>query len=101
INKALLPDPFPQKITGNIENKEEQALKEIWAELFKMAADAVTAHSDFFDLGGHSLLATQLASRIKTRMQVEITIKSIFQNSQLKQLAKLIRDTRSIQLIRF
>ncbi len=101
INKELLPDPFPQKTAGIIENQEEQTLKEIWAELFRISADTVTTNSDFFDLGGHSLLATQLASRIKSRMQVEITIKSIFQNSQLKQLAKLIREAQRIQLIQF
>lgn len=94
INKALLPDPFPQSTSGKIENHEEQVLKEIWIEIFKLSTDAVNAHSDFFDLGGHSLLATQLASRIKDRMKVEITIKDIFQHSQLKQIAKMIRESR-------
>ncbi len=101
INKAELPDPFPRSTRGTINNEEEQSLKEIWAELFKISTDAITANSDFFDLGGHSLLATQLASRIKARMRVEITIKSIFQHSQLKQLAKMIRDTQSMQAVKF
>ncbi len=97
INKALLPDPFPQLSSGKIENQEEHILKEIWTDLFKLSTEVVTGHSDFFDLGGHSLLATQLASRIKDRMKVEITIKDIFQNSQLKQIAKVIRESQQTE----
>src|SRR5690606_20429191 len=72
IDKAKLPDPFPLSTVGTIENREEQMLKEIWTELFKLPADVITANSDFFDLGGHSLLATQLASRIKSRTNIEV-----------------------------
>jgi amino acid adenylation domain-containing protein/thioester reductase-like protein len=101
INKSLLPDPTPRATSGTVENREEQVLKDIWVELFKVSADAVTGHSDFFDLGGHSLLATQLVSRIKNRLNIDITVKDVFQNSQLKQLAKVVRESQSLQVTRF
>jgi amino acid adenylation domain-containing protein/thioester reductase-like protein len=101
LNKALLPDPLPKVALGAVDSPEEQILKEIWIELFKLSSESVTGYSDFFDLGGHSLLATQLVSRVKSRLSIEITVKDIFQNSQLKQLAKLIKESQPTQTIRF
>lgn len=101
INKAQLPDPFPRVTSANVANHEEAVLKEIWSELFKLSIDAVSGHSDFFDLGGHSLLATQLVSRIKNRLNADISVKDVFQNSQLKQLAKVVRETQSQLLTQF
>ena len=96
INQSLLPDPFPRASSGNISTPEEQKLKEIWTALFKLPVDLVTANSDFFELGGHSLLATQLLSRIKNILHVDVTIKDIFQHSQLRQMAKLVKESQAL-----
>lgn len=97
INKALLPDPFPHTTEHHIENQEEQILREIWCEVFKLPPHAITTNSDFFELGGHSLLATRLVSRLKEKLKIDIKVKDIFHNSHFKQLSKLLRDSKTKQ----
>ena len=101
LNKNMLPDPFPKSGVGAIESEQEQIIKDIWAELFKLTPDTITGQTDFFDLGGHSLLATQLVSRIKSRLNVDLTVKAIFQNSQLKQLAKIVKESQALLVAPF
>lgn len=98
INKALLPNPFPQTSTDHVENNEEKSLKEVWCELFKLPPHIITENSDFFELGGHSLLATRLVSRLKVKFNIKITVKDIFHNSHFKQLAKLLKNSTTKQL---
>ena len=54
----------------------ETIMTELWAEMFKL--DRVGIHDDFFALGGHSLLATQLVSRIKSALQIDLPLRSLF-----------------------
>jgi len=54
----------------------ESELAQIWCELLKL--DQVGVYDNFFDLGGHSLLLTRLASIIRHRLQVNLTIPALF-----------------------
>ncbi|WP_369938522.1 non-ribosomal peptide synthase/polyketide synthase [Xanthomonas tesorieronis] len=66
----------------------EAALAKIWAELLKL--DRVGRFDDFFELGGHSLLAVQLATRVRDALQVELSLRDVFEASELARLAERV-----------
>lgn len=66
----------------------EEILTAIWAEVLKI--ERVGVHDNFFDLGGHSLLATQLMSRVRSALQVEVSLRSLFDSPRIADLAQRI-----------
>lgn len=68
----------------------EEALGDIWCEL--LALPQVGADDNFFDLGGHSLLATRLASRVRARFGVSLSVRSVFEEPTVRQLAVRVEE---------
>ena len=69
---------------GEVENE----LANIWKGLLGVAR--VGRSDNFFDLGGNSLLATRALSRIRERLEVEVTMRALFETSSLEQLARRV-----------
>jgi len=67
---------------------QEEALAAFFAEI--LGLPQVSIDDSFFDLGGHSLLATRLINRIRTQLGVEIDIHTLFEASNVSQLARRI-----------
>ncbi len=74
-------------------NETEAKLTAICAELLHL--DKVGVFDNFFDLGGHSLLATQFISRIRTAFQLEIPLRTLFENPTIEKLAEAIVNLQS------
>lgn len=55
----------------------ETELAAIWAELLER--DDIAREDDFFSLGGDSLLATRLGALLRTRMQVDLPLRILFE----------------------
>ncbi|ALN80262.1 non-ribosomal peptide synthetase [Lysobacter antibioticus] len=66
----------------------EQTLAAIWQDL--LGIERVGRHDHFFELGGHSLLIMQLAIRVRERFEVEIPLRTLFEQPTLSFLAGLV-----------
>jgi hypothetical protein len=63
----------------------ETRLAAIWADVLKM--DRVGRNDNFFELGGHSLLAMQVMARIRHIFNLELAVRSIFDEPTIAGLA--------------
>jgi len=66
----------------------EEELAGIWRELLKV--ERVGVYDNFFELGGHSLLLIQLASRLRSRFQIELPLRLLFDMPTLDELTTVI-----------
>ncbi|MBK7992409.1 MAG: hypothetical protein IPK14_03035 [Blastocatellia bacterium] len=64
------------------------ALVNIWSELLNI--ENVSIKDNFFELGGHSLLAMQLNTKIRNVFNVDLILRSLFDNSTIESLSNLI-----------
>ncbi|HEU4770366.1 MAG TPA: amino acid adenylation domain-containing protein [Pyrinomonadaceae bacterium] len=73
-------------------NEVEKKLAGIWAEV--LGKDVIGVHDNFFDLGGYSLLAMQVASRICSAFDVELSLPRLFEATTVAQVSELITNIK-------
>jgi acyl carrier protein len=71
-------------------NPTEQSILDIWQEI--LGISQIGIHDNFFELGGHSLLATQIVSRLRHAFEVQVPLRTIFENPTTVELAAAIED---------
>ncbi|PFR55412.1 hypothetical protein COK29_30070, partial [Bacillus cereus] len=49
---------------------------------------------NFFDVGGHSLRATTLVSKIHKQMNINVTVRDVFQYQTVEQMAEFITSIK-------
>jgi acyl carrier protein len=70
------------------EGETEMAIALIWQEL--LGLERIGRHDHFFELGGHSLLAVQLLIRLQEKFEMDISIKNLFTQPVLSDLAEML-----------
>ncbi|GAA6615779.1 non-ribosomal peptide synthetase [Scytonema sp. NUACC26] len=70
----------------------EEVLAGIWTQL--LGTENLGVCDNFFELGGHSLLATQLVSRIRDVLNVDVSVRHLFEAPTIAELAKYIETMR-------
>jgi amino acid adenylation domain-containing protein len=76
----------------------EATMAQVWQDL--LGAARVGRHDQFFELGGHSLLAVQLISRLRQALDVELTLRDLFDEPSLAGLSRLAAQARRASLAR-
>lgn len=91
IERKALPSPdWASSNTLSYTEPRTELEKEfvtIWEDLLSLSR--VGVNDNFFEIGGHSLLATQLVSRLNSKIGINMTIRDLFENPTIAQLAKL------------
>lgn len=92
--KALLT--LAESTSSNIEadrtgNELEKHLQNLWQSAFNL--EVVGLKDNFFNLGGHSILAIQLVAEINNALCCELSVKQLFLNPTIEQLANHIEQT--------
>jgi aryl carrier-like protein len=98
IDLGALPEPVTSDaIAGptHIEprNAVEHQLASIWREVLDIKQFGVT--DNFFDLGGNSLLAMQVLARVRRALQVEVSIRSLFDGPTIEALARAVEEAKA------
>jgi amino acid adenylation domain-containing protein/non-ribosomal peptide synthase protein (TIGR01720 family) len=92
IDRRALPEPSSESRDKYVAPRTpiEEILALIWQEVLKL--ELVGRHDNFFELGGHSLLGTQFISRVRSRLKVELPLRSLFAAPTIAELAPSIQQ---------
>jgi acyl carrier protein len=71
----------------------QESLALIWRNV--LGAEQVGITDNFFEMGGHSLMAMQVVARIRRVFDVEVPIRSLFEDPTIKGLANEVEEARA------
>ena len=90
LDRKALPPPAPATDAAYAPSTPDE---ELLCDLFAQALNRnrIAPDDDFFELGGHSLLAMQLASRIRSVLAVDLSLRTLLDARSVRRLAPVLR----------
>ncbi|MEA5602496.1 non-ribosomal peptide synthetase [Nostoc sp. UHCC 0252] len=88
------PEKLRPELTASFQppqSEMEQQIAKFWQEVLHL--DKVGIHDNFFDLGGHSLLTLKVNNKLRTILQRDISVVTMFQNPTIYSLAQYLSQT--------
>lgn len=99
IDRKSLPDPVsalaPSGAGVAPRNDMEALVARIWSEL--LGRSGLGIHDNFFQAGGHSLLATQAISRLAAALDLELSVRLLFDAPTVAELAAALSKLQGEQ----
>ncbi|GIH92272.1 non-ribosomal peptide synthetase [Planobispora siamensis] len=91
VDRAALPRPEARATVYVAPRSDaEELVAEVWSEV--LGRDRIGAFDDFFALGGHSLLATRVTARLRTAVEVQVPLKTLFVRRTVAELAEAVEE---------
>jgi acyl carrier protein len=69
----------------------EGKMAQLWCEV--LGLEQIGIHENFFELGGHSLMVIQVIARIRKVFEVEIPVRSLFEEPTIERSAKAVEES--------
>jgi acyl carrier protein len=93
LDRRALPAPGAMEDTSGLEHvapstELERLLASLWAGA--LGVTRVSTADNFFDLGGHSLLAMQIMSRLCEALEMDVSLRALFDTPSLAACAAAI-----------
>ena len=94
VDRKALPVPTkgrPEDLKSDFvaaRTEVEQKLVDIWSEL--LGVGRVGINNNFFELGGHSLIAMQINARIRSVLNTELPLSTLFELPTIREVAEVI-----------
>ncbi len=95
VDRKALPEPETSSDAAGYvapRTPTEQIVADIWCEVLKLKQ--VGVEDNFFELGGHSLLAAQVTARVRTKLELELPLRWLFESPTVMELSERIDDAR-------
>jgi amino acid adenylation domain-containing protein len=98
VDRAALPPPTEADYASAGAGAARDDCERVIAQIFSDVLDTTvtTRESDFFRLGGDSLLAMRAVIRCQERLNVDLSMSSIFDNPTVAALADVVRRERNL-----
>jgi amino acid adenylation domain-containing protein len=91
VDRKRLPDPTPDTLITTADSQAtpvELELITILKALFQL--NHIDREDNFFLLGGHSFMAAQIMARVRSRFDIDLNLRTVFDNPTPMALAKQI-----------
>jgi surfactin family lipopeptide synthetase A len=98
VDRRALPAPdWTQRTEEYIPPRSEleKQIAAVWQEV--LGTDRIGVYDDFFEIGGHSLNATRIILNLQNRLSRGITIRDLFLNPTIAELAAVISAEKSVE----